>query len=202
MSNSSTLVRIDNVILSYPRIVEPGFNNMSNKTQYSAVFLIPKSDTATVEKVQNAIAAAKATDRAVKAGIKPDSKNVKTTLHDGADKDDPRLTDYWVLNTTASNKPGVVYKDLSPVTSVDEAWAGQLVSAQVNMYAYNVSGNKGISAGLNNVMLYGTPSSGGVEGPLGRLDGRSSAAAAFSDIAEKPVVEEGSAEEAFSDFAV
>ena len=55
----------------------------------------------------------------------------------------------------------------------EEMYSGCYVYASVNFYAYNTSGNKGIAAGLNNVLKVADGE------PLG---GRSSAEAEFADM--------------------
>lgn len=170
---SATSVRLDNVIVSYPNILTP----RQGQDKYSAAFLISKSDQQTLDAVDAAIQAAQQLGKE-----KWPKKNFKdTTLHDGADKypDDEEYHDYMILNTSAKTAPTVIRKNGTVLTpeNQDEVFAGLLVYAKVNFYPYEYEKTKtGISCGLNGLMITEQ------EGPLGRLDGRSSVSEMFGDL--------------------
>jgi len=73
----------------------------------------------------------------------------------------------------SKNKPQVVDAFRNDVVVPGDVWAGQLVRCSVNAFAYEMSGNRGVSFGLNSVQICRTD---GV-----RLDGRRPAKQEFSD---------------------
>jgi hypothetical protein len=77
----------------------------------------------------------------------------------------------------SKQRPGVVDANVQPIMVPGDVWAGQRARASVNAFAYEMSGNKGISFGLNNVQICST------SGP--RLDGRKAATEEFSTYAEE-----------------
>ena len=80
-------------------------------------------------------------------------KNLKTPLRDGDDErsDDSAYEGCYFLNANSSKKPGIVDANLDPILNRDEFYSGCYGRASVNFYAFNVSGNKGIACGLNNL---------------------------------------------------
>ena len=80
-------------------------------------------------------------------------------------------------NANADQKPHVVDASLGPVMDPAQVYAGAVAWVQFNTFVYNKPVNKGVSAGLNGVMLTGE------EGALGRLDGRPTVENMFGDIA-------------------
>ena len=168
---------------SYPNVFNPRAAAAGQAEKYSVTALIPKSDTATKAKI----------DAAIKA-IYEEEKNrkfkglllseVQTPLHDG-DGRKPKggaygdeCKDCWVLSTSSKNKPGVVGPEkmadgrYAPCTDETKVYAGCFGRLSVNLYAYDVSGNKGIAAGLNGVLTYGYGDP---------IDGRVRAEDAFND---------------------
>jgi hypothetical protein len=92
--------------------------------------------------------------------------NLKTPLRDGDidREDDPAYRDSWFINATSKNKPGIVDKDLNQVLDSTEVYSGCYGRVNVNFYAFDVSGNRGIACGLNHVQKTadGEPLAGGV----------------------------------------
>ena len=80
-------------------------------------------------------------------------KNFRSPFRDGDDKD-PMMDGYeGCIYVTASSKqrPGVVDQDVQKIIDEDEFYAGCYARATVTAYAYDVSGNKGVAFGLQNV---------------------------------------------------
>ena len=73
----------------------------------------------------------------------------------------------------SKNKPGLIDAYRNEITVPGDIWAGQLVRCSVNPFAYEQSGNRGVSFGLNNVQVCR------VDGR--RLDGRRAAKDEFGD---------------------
>lgn len=136
--------------------------------------LIPKEEKETVKALKDAIEAAK------KAGIvsKWDGKEPKKLdlpLRDGdTDKeDDDVYAGHFFVNAKCVTRPGVVDKKRNPIMDEDDVYSGMWAVVSVTFFPYNVSGNKGVACGLNNVMKTKDDE---------RLGGRTSAESDFSDV--------------------
>lgn len=107
--------------------------------------------------------------------------NGKTFIRDCAVQfpEDPRLANYWAIsgNAAADSRPHVVDAHLNPIMDQSQVYAGVIAWVQFNTFVYNMPVNKGVGAGLNGVMVTG------VEGELGRLDGKPTVEAMFGDVA-------------------
>lgn len=115
--------------------------------------LIPKSEEKTVNALNKAIEAAR------KAGIVSkwsgkDPKKLDLPLRDGDDKEDETYADHFYLNAKCNTRPGVVDKKCVPIVDEEEIYSGVWAIVSVTFYAYDVSGNKGIACGLNNIMKF------------------------------------------------
>lgn len=180
---NSTSMNTGKVRFSYPNVFTPRAAGAGQSEKYSLTALIPKTDKETKAKID-----------AIIKSIYEEKKNsmfkgllleeLQTPIHDG-DGRKPKGGAYgeechgcWVLSTSSKNKPGVVGPDRTadgkpaPCTDQTKVYPGCFGRVNVNFYAYDVSGNKGIAAGLNGVytMGYGDP-----------IDGRVRAEDAFND---------------------
>lgn len=83
------------------------------------------------------------------------------------------------INVRSTQAPGLVKRNLTTVTDKEEIkkefYAGAKVRASIAAFAYDNSGNKGVSFGLNNLQKLG-------DGP--RLDGRRAAEDEFEALPE------------------
>lgn len=147
--------------LSYAHIWKPGFNQDGTVGKYSTAVLIPKSDESSVNKIREAIKAAAIEGKskvANKAGKIP--PNLKTPLRDADEEgiEDEAYKGHYFLNASSKTKPGIVYnrKDENgrriPVEDESDVYSGCYCYVSINFYAFAVEGNKGIAAGLNNIM--------------------------------------------------
>jgi len=82
------------------------------------------------------------------------------------------------ISPWSNNKPGIVDGRLQAILLPEEVWAGQLVRANVQPFAWLNSGKKGVSLGLNHIQI--------VKKDEPRIDGRASADKVFG------VVDDGS----------
>jgi hypothetical protein len=162
MSNPSpTKVVTGKVRLSYVNVFEPRAGMNGGDPKYSVCVLIPKSDTATVNKVKAAIEAAKEAGKATWGGKVP--PGVKVPLRDGdTERDSAEYKGHWFINANSKQQPGVVDAQLNPIMSKGEVYSGVYGRVSLNFYAYSQSGNKGVGAGLQNVqkLADGEPLSG------------------------------------------
>jgi len=160
----STKVVTGKVRFSYVNIFRSRSFSDGQDAKYSICLLIPKSDKATVRKIQAAI------DEAVQEGIsskwngkKP--ANLKLPLRDGdAERADeaPEYEGMYFLNANSTQKPGIVDRDLNEILDPDEVYSGSWGRASINFYPFNVNGNRGVGVGLNNIQKLkdGTPLGG------------------------------------------
>lgn len=164
---NKTKVITGKVRFCYVNVFElvPASDEHPDDLRYKICIVIPKSDTATVDKIKAAINAAIEERKASltdKNGRIP--SNLKTPLRDGdVDKpDDPTFANCYFINATSKMKPGVVDENLDPIMSKDEFYSGCYGRASITFYAYNKN-SKGIAAGLNNLQKLedGEPLSGG-----------------------------------------
>lgn len=150
---TSTKVVTGKVRFCYANVFEPTAMNDGDTPKYNICILIPKTDTATIEKINKAIEAAKEVGKAKladKNGRIP--SNIKLPLRDGDDEraDDPAFENCYFINANSRKQPGIVDRALNPILSKDEFYSGCYGRASLNFYAFNVQ-SKGIAAGLNNL---------------------------------------------------
>ena len=155
MSNqvNSTKVVTGKVRFCYLNVFEPTAMNEGDTPKYNICVLIPKSDTATIDKIKKAVEAAKEAGKAKladKNGRIP--ANLKLPLRDGDEErpDDPVFEGHYFINANSMRQPSVVDRSLNPIMSRDEFYSGCYGRASINFYAFNVQ-SKGIAAGLNNL---------------------------------------------------
>ena len=140
--------------------------------KYMTNVLIPKSEKATVEAINKAIEAAKKSAIVSKWGGK-EPKKLDMPLRDGDDKEDEVYQDHWYVNAKCNSRPGVVDKNKAPIMDEDEIYSGVWAYVSVTFFGYDVSGNRGVACGLNNIMKFKDDD---------RLGGRASAESDFGDI--------------------
>lgn len=172
---NTTKVVTGKVRFSFVNVFESKAMNEGDQPKYSLCILIPKTDTATIEKINKAIECAKQAGKAKladKNGKIP--ANIKSPLRDGdvEREDDPAFEGHYFINAKSSYKPGIVDRDLNDILDRDEVYSGCYGRVSLNFYAYNISASKGIAAGLNNIQKL-------EDGE--RLAGAASAASDFAD---------------------
>ena len=155
MANQVNLTKVvtGKVRFCYVNVFEPTAMNDGDTPKYNICILIPKSDTATVDKIKKAIEAAKEVGKAKladKSGRIPN--NIKIPLRDGDDErgDDPAFEGHYFINANSLRQPSIVDRSLNPILDRSEFYSGCYGRASINFYAFNVS-SKGIAAGLNNL---------------------------------------------------
>ena len=142
--------------------------------KYMTNVLIPKEEKETIKALQQAIEAAKKAATASKWGGK-EPKKLDMPLRDGdTDKeDDDVYSGHFYVNAKSTTRPGVCDKNKSPIMDEDEIYSGVWAIVSVTFFSYDVSGNRGVACGLNNIMKF-------KDGE--RLGGRASAESDFADI--------------------
>jgi hypothetical protein len=153
-TNSDTKVVTGIVRLSYVHLFEPYAQDSDQDEKYSCVILIPKSDKATLAKIDKAIkAAAEAGKNSRFDGKIP--ANLVTTLHDGDEEGDleknPEYEGQMYMSISSNTRPGIVDKDVQDILDSTEIYSGCYARVSMNAFAYNYKGKKGVSFGLNHV---------------------------------------------------
>jgi len=87
-------------------------------------------------------------------------KNIRNPLRDGDTEtkgDGSPMSDeyvgHWFFNVKSTKRPGAVDADGSDIIGNDEIVSGDFGRVSLNAYAYDVTGNKGVAFGVNNIML-------------------------------------------------
>ena len=135
--------------------------------KFSVSLIIPKSDVKTIEKIKAAIQAAYEEGQSKLKGngkSVPALSTLKTPLRDGdlERPDDVAYKNSYFINANSGTAPGIVDADRQPILDRSEMYSGVKGRASINLYAYNVNGNRGIACGLNNLQKIsdGTPLGG------------------------------------------
>lgn len=140
--------------LSYTHVFKPYVpEGTDEKGKYMTNVLIPKSEKETVKALQQAIEAAKKQAIVSKWGGK-EPKKIELPLRDGDEKDDENYEDMWYVNAKCNTRPGLVDKNLETITDEEEIYSGVWCYVSVTFYGYDVSGNRGIACGLNNLRKF------------------------------------------------
>jgi len=159
-------------ILSYPQLFTPKAATLNSEPKYSAALIFPAgSDLTEMQAVYLEVAQAKWGDKAaqvIKAMQHPTFKNDPDAV---AAKGYPEGSTF--INPRTTRKPSIVsiYPDPEtgkPMPVTDEAlvYPGVIVRASLEPYAYDNSGNRGITFGLGNIQIIRDGD---------RLDGRAAA---------------------------
>lgn len=182
MSTTAALVRF-----SWLNVFEPVAQKLSGGEEgalkYSVCCLIPKTDTKSIAVIEKAV------QHAIEKGIakkKINEAQAKSTkfrklLRDGdeyyAENPKPEneiFKGMVFFNTSNKDQPGIVDEKAQPLIDKNRLYSGCWGRVDCGLYVYNFSGNIGVGAGLNNLMLVKEDT---------RLDGRTSAESAFGEFA-------------------
>lgn len=165
--SKATKAVTNEVTISYANLNTPKAAVEGGKEKYSASIIIPKTDTDTIDRVNNAIQAAFEEGEGILKGSGksvPSMDIIKLPLRDGDKErpDDPAYANSYFINANSINKPGIVDRAMNPIIETSEIYSGIKARVSINFYAFNVNGNRGIAAGLGNVqkLADGTPLGG------------------------------------------
>ena len=155
---NGTKVITNKVRLSFVHVLEPHAMEEGQEKKYSTMLLIPKDDKETINYMKQAIKAAYEAAKSDKLkGVKFDK--LKITLRDGDDEMDieerPEFEGMYFMNVSSKTQPQVVKREdgmLVKTDSPDDVYSGVHAIVSINFYAFNTKGNKGVTAGLNNVL--------------------------------------------------
>ena len=153
--NPTNVITGVNTRWSYANVWEAKSIN-GGKPKFSVSLIIPKDDTATVNKIKAAIQSAYEEGQSKLKGngkTVPTLSIIKTPLRDGdlERPDDEAYAGCYFINANSASAPGIVDSDRQPVIDRSEVYSGVYGRASINFYAFNSNGNKGIACGLNNL---------------------------------------------------
>ena len=151
VKNPMKVITGPNTRWSYCNVWQPKSIN-GGTPKYSVSLIIPKSDTATINKIKAAIEAAY---KEGEAKLKGNGRSVpalsvlKTPLRDGdAERpDDEAYANAYFVNANSATAPGIVDADRQPIIDTSEVYSGVYGRASINFYAFNSNGNKGLPVG-------------------------------------------------------
>lgn len=160
METNNTRVVTGKVRFSFVNVFEPRSFQEGQEPKYSVMLLIPKTDIGTLDRIKKAIDAAAQKGLSTKFGGKMPAV-VKNTLKD-ADKDTnqdgelykekwPYAEGHYILSVSSKTAPQIVDANLNPIINPVEFYSGCYGRASINFFAFNNTGNKGVSAALNNL---------------------------------------------------
>ena len=178
MSNTKSFAPTKVVIpcrISFANIWAPR-SIQGSEEKYSVSCLIPKTDKETLSKLKAAIEAAKEEGKSSRWNGKIPS-SLKLPLRDGDEErgDDTNYQGHIFLNATSKEPPQIVDRRKNPVTDQSSVYSGCYCNVSINFYAFNVSGNRGVAAGLGNIQFV-------KDGE--RLGGKASADSDFDDLGD------------------
>jgi hypothetical protein len=160
IDNTATKVITGKVRLSYTHIFEAQSIDGGDE-KFSTAILIPKTDKETLKKIKAATDAAKELGKSKWGGKVP--ANCKIPLRDGDEErpDDENYAGCYFLNASSKNKPGIAKPigkgadgkvKFQEITDTTEVYSGCYAKVSLNFYPFDMKGNRGIAAGLNNVV--------------------------------------------------
>lgn len=142
--------------LSYANLLYPMSNTDGQNPRYSVSIVIPKTDTVTINAIMAATRAAyeAGSDKLRIGKTVPAYDKVKHPLRDGDEErpDDPVYAGCYFINASSVRKPQIIDTKLHRLDDPDTVYSGMYARVSINMYAFSAAGNRGIAAGLNNVL--------------------------------------------------
>ena len=155
ITNPTKVITDVNTRWSYANVWDPKSID-GGKPKYSVSLIIPKDDTATVNKIKAAIQAAYEEGQSKLKGngkTVPPLSAIKNPLRDGdlEKPDDEAYAGCYFVNANSATAPGIVDADRQPIIERSEVYSGVYGRASISFYAFNVNGNRGIACGLNNL---------------------------------------------------
>ena len=141
---------------SYVYIFQPRVPSNGGEAKYSITLLIPKTDTATINAIYGEIERAKqeGAQKVFNGNIPP---QCRIPLHDGdgyrpsGEAFGEECRGCMVITASAKQQPVVVGLDMQNILNPADVYSGCYIRANINFFAYNNNGNKGIGCGLNAV---------------------------------------------------
>jgi hypothetical protein len=149
----ATNVTTGQVRLSFVHLFQPYANQPGQEPKYSTTILIPKSDVATMQRINAAIQAAiQKGVTGIWAGARPAQPKTPIWDGDGARQNGepfgPECKGHWVLTASSKQQQSVVDVNMNPIINQTEIYSGVYGRVNINFFPFSNSGNRGIGAGL------------------------------------------------------
>lgn len=154
---SDTTVRLGEVRFCYAHVFEPRKDDDGNEGKYSVCILIPKTDKQAIQMVEDAVNAAKEKGKSGKWGGKIPGR-LTTPLRDGDEEEKGEEYEgmmFFNASSSVKSKPGVRVLDGGMIVEAldsEDFYSGCWGAVTVNFFPYDSNGNKGVGAGLNNLI--------------------------------------------------
>ena len=147
----ATKVVTRKVRFSYVNVWKPTAVEEGQEPKYNTSILIPKEDTVTIKKIEDAIATEYELLKSENGG--KDLKKWHNPLKDGDVEypEDENMAGMMFLRAASKQKPGIVDKAAEPIMEQDEFYSGCWGRASLNFFKFSVPTNKGVGVGLNHV---------------------------------------------------
>lgn len=145
--------------LSYPHLfvkVAVGKDEKGDKKYSCSLLIPPQCDITLLKKAAGEAAAAKFGDKV--AELKASGKLKSPFLRAGDYKHTGELAEWTLMRPSSTSKPSVLEpKGNSFIKLLEDdpelVYPGRWASVSLNFFGYDTKGNKGVSVGLNNVVL-------------------------------------------------
>lgn len=157
MSNTNpTFVVTGRARLSYANLTRPA-GREGQEPKYSVTVLVPKTDVATMQRINAAIEAATKAGEKLWGGRPP---RVSAPVHDGDGQRPsdgmpfgPECKGHFVFTASCKQdrKPEIVDTMKNPIIDASQIYSGMYGRVSVNFFPYYQAGKKGVGCGLNNV---------------------------------------------------
>lgn len=157
------MVKTPKFRVSYPNVFTPS-SFPGQEPKYGVTMLFPKNtDLSALKALAKEAIEAKWPDPVQRAKI-TSNPNFKNPFRDG-DVEKPDTDGYKgciFVRATSKMKPGLVDRNVQPIMSEEEFYAGCYAIAAVTAYGFNTAGNVGVAFGLQHLqfMEHGEPFSG------------------------------------------
>ena len=155
-----TDVTTNKVRLSYVHLAAPYSNDPDTAPKFSTTVLVSKSDTASIQRIKAAIAAAKASGVAKKWGGRvPAVLNLPVYDGDGVRPNGESFDDackgcyVFTASSGSERPPQVVDSALNPIINKNTVYSGCYARVNVSFFPYDSKGRRGIGCGLNAVQF-------------------------------------------------
>ena len=165
-------------ILSFPHLFSPRPRAPGGEPVYQCSLLFDQQaqrspayaalKRAVAECIEEEFGTGKSRDSGFVAGLRLPFRKCSEKQYKGYD-----IPGGFYISPWTKSRPGVIDAQRNEITLAEDVWAGQLARITVAAFAYNTSGNRGVSFALNNVQICRTDGE--------RLDGRRAAKDEFPD---------------------
>lgn len=155
------------VRISYEHLLKPYASQPNEEPKYSATLLIPKSDAATMQRINMAIQTAIQEASTGKWGMRIPQPPLPIHDGDGLREDNTPYSEeckgHWVVTASSKHPQEVVDINGNPIINATEIYSGMYARVCVNFFGYSAPRKKGIGCGLGPVQKIrdGEPLGGG-----------------------------------------